>query len=307
MNKKILITGGGGFIARSLYEQLSSVYDIVLCTRKELELLESSQVSDYLKSNKFDVVIHTATYAVPPKYSIKDPLKILENNLRMYFNLARCKDYFGKMIYFGSGAEFDREHWVPKMRENYFDRYVPKDQYGLSKYVMSKYTQTTPNIYNLRLFGVFGKYDDWRYRFIPNACRNAVLGLPIAIYNASGSFDYLYIDDLIKVVKWFIDNKPANNIYNVCTGKAYDLKTLAEKIIAVSSKKLDIIIKEDALAKEYNGDYSLLLSLGKEYSGDNSLLLSELTGFKFTPIERAIKYLYDWYDSNRQIIEEEKP
>lgn len=285
---------------------MSNEYSILSCNRNELDLLDSSRVFDYIKANLFDVVIHTATYAVPPKYSTKDPSKILENNLKMFFNITRCRDYFGKMIYFGSGAEFGREHWIPRMKESYFDQHVPADQYGFSKYLMAKYAQFCSNIYNLRLFGLFGKYDDWRYRFIPNACRNAVLGLPITI-NANASFDYLYIDDLVRIVKWFIDNKPGNNTYNACTGKVYDLKTLAEKIIAISSKELDIIIKADGPDKEYNGDYSLLLSLGKEYSGDNSLLLGELTGFKFTPLEDAIKDLYDWYDSNRQIIEEDKP
>ena len=72
------------------------------------------------------------------------------------------------MIYFGSGAEFSRKNWIPKMEENYYDKFVPTDQYGFSKYVMNKITEKSDNIYNLRIFGLFGKYDDWRYRFIPN-------------------------------------------------------------------------------------------------------------------------------------------
>lgn len=156
---------------------------------------------------------------------------------------------------------------------------------------MTKYTQLSTNIYNLRLFGVFGKYDDWRYRFIPNTCANAVLNLPISI-NQNVIFDYLYIDDLIKIVKWFINNKPKKNVYNVCTGKVYDFKTLAEKIIKISSKNLDIIIKTEGL--------------GREYSGDNSLLMNELNGFEFIPIDKSIEALYDWYDLNKHIIEKDK-
>ena len=143
------------------------------------------------------------------------------------------------------------------------------------------------DLYNLRLFGVFGKYDDWRYRFIPNICSRAVLNLPITI-NQNTFFDYLYIDDLIKIVKWFLDDKPKKNIYNICTGKVYDFKTLAEKVLETSDKKLEIIIKKEGL--------------GKEYSGDNSLLLSELKNFEFESIDNSIKDLYDWYDSNKEII-----
>jgi len=288
---RILITGGAGFIARNLFEQFDSEYTVLSLNSKELNLLDFSRIFDYIKSNQFDVVIHTATYDAAPKFSTKDPAKVLENNLKMFFNIARCKDYFDKMIYFGSGAEFGREYWIPKMKEDYFDQRVPVDQYGFSKYIMTKYTQLSTNIYNLRLFGVFGKYDDWRYRFIPNTCANAVLNLPISI-NQNVIFDYLYIDDLIKIVKWFINNKPKKNVYNVCTGKVYDFKTLAEKIIKISSKNLDIIIKTEGL--------------GREYSGDNSLLMNELNGFEFIPIDKSIEALYDWYDLNKHIIEKDK-
>lgn len=284
---KILVTGGTGFIAKNIFEQLGKEYDITSCNSKELNLLNHDNVFNFIKNNKFDVVIHTATYDAAPKHSVKDPAKVLENNLKMFFNITRCKDYFGKMIYFGSGAEFDREHWMPKMKEDYFDQYVPADQYGFSKYIMTKYAQSNDNIYNLRLFAVFGKYEDWRVRFISNACCRVILNLPITI-NQNASFDFMYIDDLIKIVKWFIDNKPQKSVYNICTGSIYDFKALAEKIIKISGKNLEIITK--------------IKKLGAEYSGDNSLLLSELKDFKFTLIDESIKGLYDWWDSNKHII-----
>lgn len=288
---KILITGGAGFIARNLFEQLNNEYSVLSAGSKELNLLDYLKVYEYIKDNRFDVIIHTATYDAAPRHSIKDPSKVLENNLKMFFNIVRCKDYFGRMIYFGSGAEFARENWAPKMKEDYFDQSVPQDQYGLSKYIMTKWTLSRDNIYNLRLFAVFGKYEDWRVRFISNACCNAVLNLPIKI-NQNVFFDFMSVDDLIKIVKWFIHNKPKNNVYNVCTGNVIDFKTIAEKIIKISGRDLEIIIKTEWL--------------GREYSGDNSLLLNELKGFKFTPIEDSIKALYNWYDLNKHIIEKDK-
>lgn len=284
---KILITGGNGFIAKSLYEVFAGKYDVVILNSKELNLLDSSTVFKCLKEKGFDIVIHTATYDAAPWFSEKDPSMVLENNLRMFFNIVRCSDYFGKMIYFGSGAEFNRDNWIPEMKEDYFDQYVPSDQYGFSKYLMTKYTASNNNIFNLRLFGTFGKYDDWRYRFIPNACVRAMLDLPITI-NQNRYFDYLYIDDLIEIVEWFIHNKPSSNIYNVCTGKVYDLKSLAQKVISISGKNLEIQIKTPGL--------------GREYSGNNSMLLEELKGFKFTSIDKSIKALYDWYVDNKQLI-----
>ena len=75
-----------------------------------------------------------------PRFSTKDPSLVLQNNLKMFFNISRCADHFGKMIYYGSGAEFGRENWNPKMQETYFDQNVPTDPYGLSKYIMTKRT-----------------------------------------------------------------------------------------------------------------------------------------------------------------------
>lgn len=100
---KILITGGNGFIAKNLLEQLNSEYTVLSCNSKELNLLDSLKVFDYIKSNQFEVIIHTATYDAAPKHSTKDPSKVLEYNLKMFFNIARCKDYFGKMIYLVRG------------------------------------------------------------------------------------------------------------------------------------------------------------------------------------------------------------
>ncbi|MFH0855130.1 MAG: NAD(P)-dependent oxidoreductase [Candidatus Omnitrophota bacterium] len=288
---KILITGGSGFIARNLFEGLEADYEVISRNSKELDLLDAERVFDYIKSGSFDAVIHAATYDAAPRYSTKDPAKVLEYNLRMFFNIARCADSFGKMIYFGSGAEFSRENWAPRMKEAYFDRHIPRDQYGFSKYVMTKYAQVAGNIYNLRLFGVFGKYDDWRTRFIPNACSQAVLGLPVII-NQNRFFDFIYIKDLVKIVRWFIAHKPKEKIYNVCSGEVIDFKSIGEMIVKTSNKKLDIMVESDGLAREY--------------SGDNALLLKELNGFKFSPMDDSVKELYHWYDQNALIFKDKR-
>lgn len=284
---KVLIIGGNGFIARNLFEGLAEQYSITSLSRKQLDLLDTSKVFEYLKSKRFDVVIHTATYDAAAKGSTKDPTKVLEYNLKMFFNIARSKDYFGKMIYFGSGAEFDREHWKPRMKEDYFDKHVPKDQYGFSKYLMTKYAQLSRNIYNLRLFAVFGKDDDWRTRPVPNICYSVAMNLPVKIIQ-NKYYDFLYVEDLVRIVNWFIDHQPKKNVYNVCTGKVIDFKTIAQKIIQLSGKKLALKIEKKGL--------------GKEYSGDNSLLLRQLKEFEFTPIDESLKAVYDWYDQNKQKI-----
>ena len=287
MAKRILITGGQGFIAQSLLEAFQGIYDVVCVGRSNLDLLNSQKVYNYIKNGQFDVVIHCATYDAAPSFTTKDASKVLENNLKMFFNVARCTDFFGKMLYFGSGAEFGRENWTPMMTEDYLEEHIPTDQYGFSKYIMTKYTEKATNIYNLRLFGVVGERDDWRYRFVSLACCKAMLGLPIT-FRQNVFFDFLYIKDLTNIVKWFMLNEAKHKVYNICTGNVYDYRLIAEKICQIAGKDLEIVAA--------TGD------LGTEYSGDNTRLMEELK-YEFTPLEEYLKRIYRWTESHRDVID----
>ena len=281
--KSILITGGNGFIAKNLYEQLHTHYAITSCTKHDLNLLDPIAVSQYLKKN-FDIIIHTATYDAAPYHSTKDPSKVLEKNLKMFFNITNCSNHFDKLIYYGSGAEFDKNKWIPKMKEFYFGIHIPIYQYGFSKYIMNQFARSNPNIYNLRLFGVFGKYDDWKTRIISNICYHTLSNIPIRIIR-NQTIDFLYIDDLVSITKHFIDNDPPLSTYNVCTGTTHTHKSIAEKILSISNKTLPINVEDD----------------GIEYSGDNTRLLHEIPDFKFTPINTALQELYTHYKTNGMI------
>jgi len=288
MKKRIFITGATGFIGRNLKEQLENEYHIEAPDSKELDLLNEGDVSTFLKKHNFDMIIHAASHN-ETRTSTKDKSQVLCNNLRMFFNLARCNNSYGRMFYFGSGAEYDMNYYVSKMKEDYFDTYVPTDDYGFSRYIMAKYIKNSQNIYDLRLFGCFGKYEDWRIRFISNAICRVLFDLNITI-SKNVYFDYLYIDDLVKILKILIEKKNIqHHYYNVCTGIVIDLKTLAKIVLKSSGRKGSIKIAKQGFKKEY--------------SGDNSRLMREIKGFSFTPIGSAIIELYKWYEKNLAIID----
>lgn len=288
MALKIFITGGSGFIGRNLNEQLGGSYEIFSPTSRELDLLDSNRIENYLKSHKFDVVIHAGTWNAV-RISTKDRTKVFRNNLLMFFNLARCSNFFGKMLYYGSGAEYHRHKLPPKVSEDFFSTIVPEDDYGLSKYIMAKHAQQADNIYDLVIFGVYGKYEDPRIRFISNACCRTIFDLPITI-KQNVFFDYLYIDDLVNTTKWFIENDFHEKRINVSTGKSIDLFSLAEIVLKVSGKNLDIEVENKGL--------------GIEYSGNNAKLINIMLKDKFTDYVDAITELYNWYslEKNKEII-----
>lgn len=282
MNKKIIfITGSQGFIGKNLVENLKERYHLLTPSHKELNLLNEKQVSAFFNKNKINIVINCAVIGGSRKEEQID--SSLSDNLRIFFNLLNNKSKFNKLIHLGSGAEYDKKMSMIRIKETDFNRSIPEDDYGLYKYICSKYIEKTDNIINLRIFGLFGKYEDFRYRFISNAITNNLKGLPITM-NQNVFFDYVYINDFIKIVDYFISHRTKHTCYNIGTGKKIDILTIAQKINAISDKKSKILIKRRGLANEY--------------TCDNSRIIKELKDFCFTDFDKSLIELYDWYRTN---------
>lgn len=288
--KKILLTGASGFIGRNLKEHFEGKYDIYCPSSRELNLCNQEAVEEELTKNRYDVVIHSANTNTTKNQDItlNDSL---DRNLRMFYNLERCKKFFGKMYYFGSGAEYDMRHYIPEMKEEYFGTFIPQDPYGFSKYIMSKSCREDENIYDLRLFGVYGKYEEWHRRFISNAICRVLKGMPITI-SQNVFFDYLWIEDLANIMEWFIENTPQHRHYNICTGSRVDLYTLACKVRQIMNVDCDIIVGKEG--------YKL------EYTGNNQRMMDELGNYSFADLDITIQRLIDHYKTNEKMIDKEK-
>lgn len=252
-------------------------------------MLDQEAVQSYLKQHYFDVVIHSANRNDTRKKIT--PYDSLDGNLRMFFHLERCHDLYGKLLYFGSGAEYGRDFYVPGMAEDYFDVHVPVDAYGFSKYVMAKVCENSNNIYELCLFGVYGKYEEWERRFISNAICRALKGRDITI-RQNVFFDYLWVGDLVQIVRWFIEKETRYKRYNVCRSQKVDLYSLAVMVQETLCVDCDIVVAKGGWKPEY--------------TGDNSCLLKEIGEFEFTAFEESIRLLCDYYKANLDAIEEGK-
>jgi GDP-L-fucose synthase len=200
----------------------------------------------------------------------------------MFFNLARFSDRYEKMIVFGSGAIYDGRHYHHAMREEEWKEYIPADDHGFCKYVCETYIEKSSNIVDLRLFGIFGKYEDYAIRFISNMICKAMFDLPLTL-KQNRLFDYLYIDDLMPALEWFLENNSRFTSYNLTPGQPVALTELAALVLDILGKKLPIAIAAPGM--------------GLEYTADTSRLRAEVPGLDFTSMPSAVAALASWYDT----------
>lgn len=258
---KVLITGANGFIGRNLATALESEYDVFRLTRQVVDLTNRESVDNFFKDKYFDVILHCAM--VGGRRNIKDNSEVLYDNLAMFYNLRHNQFKYGKMINFGSGAELDR--YIGVSENNYFRDVYPLDYYGMAKNVILRLIENEDKCFSIRLFNVFG-YNEENARFIKSNIQKYINKEPLVI-NQNRIMDFFYIDDLITLIKFYI-NKPyipeeINAVYN----QKYSLIDVANMINKLSDYKVDIIVEEEGYNKPYVGKSNRLDLLKLSFKG----------------------------------------
>lgn len=274
----IFLTGGNGFIGRNIVEQLGQKHTIFAPGHKDLDLLDAEAVKTFMSLLHIDAVVHAANVGGNKRDSHIQ--NTAEKNIRMFFNIARCLKPEQKMIFLGSGAEYGKQEDVVSVEESDFDKRVPTDEYGFSKYVCSKYIEGASNIVNLRCYAVFGKYEDETQRFISHVILSALSGKGITI-RQNALFDFVYVDDVIRIIDYFLDNTAKEKFYNVASSGGRSLLDIAEIV-----KK--VVGSTDTVAVEQEG-------MSKQYTANNIRLLEEIPNFKYTDLETSIQKFYEYY------------
>lgn len=246
MKKKILVTGCRGYLGKSIHYKLSKKHQTLIISRKDFDLRDSYQTKKYFSNKYFDVVIHCA---VSGGSRLKeDTISDMDNNLQMYYNLLNCKDRFGKLIHFGSGAEITQ----------------PETPYGLSKRVISKSISEQENFYNIRIFAVFDE-NELDTRFIKSNIKRYINKEPIIIHQDK-LMDFFYMKDLISLVDYYIQSENPPKEIDCSYQQSYSLFDIANMINELDNHKVDIIIEQHVIAEKYCGVPQMLLDyVGTEW------------------------------------------
>jgi len=288
--KTIFLTGVNGFIGKNIVEHFQDTYTIYAPSRTELDLLDEKAVLKYLTAHPVDVVVHTAN--IGGKRNEQNPTDLEKKNMQMFENIVSTKKYFSRMIMLGSGAEYDKRNPIVLAKEEDAETATPIDPYGAYKKKCAEIAGDVDFITHLRLFGVFGPHEDFRVRFISNNICRALLDMPLSL-RQNVQFDYVYIDDFIKILRWFLEQEHTQyKHYNVCTGTPIDLVSLANVIKRVSGKDIEIQVGNDGM--------------GREYTGNNDRLMAEMGDFQLTSTEKSVRELYEWYEERIEKVDREE-
>lgn len=287
----IFITGSSGFVGSHLKEYLSKSYKnykLFIPSSAELDLSNELAVDEYILLNKIDIIIHLANKG--GDRTTVNMKNVTEYNLRIFFNIAKHEKNVKKIISFGSGAEYGKHKPIVDAKENDYLDAQPLDEYGFYKSITSKYIEKSQNLIQLRIFGAYGEYENYRFKFISNAIVKNLLKLPIII-NKNVYFDYIYINDLVKMIDWAIYNKTKEKIYNVTSGTKIDLLSLANLVNEISDFKSEIIVLNNGL--------------NNEYTSNNERILNEIGNFNFTSHKDAMSKIREYFKNNLENLDKE--
>ena len=256
----ILITGGNGYIAKSLYNSLKDIHHIMSISRYDFDLTNREATDTFFKHRLFDVVIHCAVKG--GNRLVEDNRNVIDDNLAMYYNLLANKSNFNKLIHFGSGAEI----------------YAKDTSYGLSKHVIRQSILEKDNFYNLRIFGVFDE-NELDTRFIKGNITRYINKEHIQIHQDK-YMSFFYMKDLISLVEFYILNNNLPKEIDCSYSGMYKLSDIAKIINSLDDYKVNIKIEQDNLATSYCGLTNTLL----EFIGLENGIKEIYTKLKLCPI-----------------------
>ena len=253
-NKKIVVTGGAGFIGSNLSRALCKDNDAIaiddlstghtnniqdLIDNKRISFIKGSIADLNLLQKTFknvDYVFHQAAISSVPR-SVKDPVRSNLVNVNGTLNvlIAAKENCVKKVVYASSSSVYGDTPTLPKKEDMIPD---PLSPYGVSKLTGEYYCQVFTAIYNLptvslRYFNVYGPYQDpnGEYAAVIPKFINLVLNNkpPVIFGDGLQTRDFTYIQDVVNANILAMESK-AIGVFNASSGKQITINQLAKII-----------------------------------------------------------------------------
>jgi nucleoside-diphosphate-sugar epimerase len=303
MNRDIyLITGSGGFVGKSLTKQLKLDLDAIFITpsSKELDLTDYNEVYRFLKDNNINKIVHLAASMSGIGELTNNPLKYLESNFLINFNIVKAALETGVKYFvtFGSTCSYSKDTIIP-MKEDHLWKGKPENTYGVSKLLLLEHLASQNKMKWLYLmpaniYGVGDHFSSEKAHVIPatilkfqNALRNNENEIEVW-GNGEQVRDFIYIKDLCIITSEFIKKSyHSESPINVSTGMGVKIKDIIFKIRRyMELEHINIAWQED---KPIGIPIKVV---------DNSSLLEKIKEYNFITIDEGIKYTIESLNIN---------
>ena len=267
--KKILITGGAGFIGSNLAEYLLTdervelvrvLDDLSTGARHNIEAFMSHPKFEFIQGDirdystceaaceGIDAVSHQAALGSVPR-SISKPLVTNDVNITGTLNIFTAAKEKGvdRVVFAASSSTYGDSASLPKQEDIIGN---PLSPYAVTKYVNELYANVYAQLYNfnfvgLRYFNVFGPKQDpnGAYAAVIPLFAKAILTDQAPTINGDGghSRDFTFVDNAVQanVKAIFTDNEAAlNQVYNIACGERITILELFEALAAEANTEL---------------------------------------------------------------------
>lgn len=276
--RKILVTGGAGYIGSHVVQQLGEVgYDIVVydnCSTGspnavlygELikgDLADLDKLYQVFAEHRFDAVLHFAASLVAPE-SVTRPLEYYANNTRNTLNLLRCCSAMGvNQIIFSSTAAVYGEPKENPVRET--AETLPINPYGRSKLMSEWLIQDYGAISSLRYVilryfnvagadprGNLGSMAEDATQLIRLACDTAlkrrsklcIFGTDFSTPDGTAIRDYIHVEDLASahvVSLQYLEAGGDSQVLNCGYGQGNSVREVIERVKAISQVDFPVL------------------------------------------------------------------
>jgi len=267
-NKKILVTGGAGFIGSHLCEKLLSQGNEVICVDNYFTGSKSN-VKNLIDNSKFELIRHDITFplylevdqiynlacpASPIHYQY-DPVQTIKTSVHGAINMLGLAKRLDIRIFQASTSEVYGDPEIHPQHELYWGKVNPigpRSCYDEGKrcaetLFFDYHRQHNVNIKIARIFNTYGPRmhpDDGRV--VSNFIVQALLDKDITIYgDGTQTRSFCYIDDLISAIQLFMnsDNDFTGPI-NIGNPDEFSILELAQKVIDLIGSKSKLVFKE---------------------------------------------------------------
>ena len=314
MNKKtkIYIAGHRGMVGSAVWRALEDkgYTNLLGKTSTELDLRNQQAVNDFYNQEKPEVVIDAAAKVGGILANNDYPYQFLMENMQIQNNLIDGALNAGikKFIFLGSSCIYPKFAPQP-LKEEYLltNSLEPTNEwYALAKITGVKTCQAIRKQFNIdyvslmptNLYGYFDNFDLETSHVLPAMLRKfheaKENNTAVKLWGSGTPMrEFLFVDDMAEAVVYALENKLAEYLYNVGSGKDITIKELAETIQQVTGHQGEIIWdteKPDGTPRKLM-DVSKMAALGWQYS---------------TELKAGIEKTYSWFLENIENIKEVK-